>query len=452
MAKRSGDNPYALQIGYIARPPSAATNVAAELDWRANHNGNIVVIATLDDLDVYFPSVGGARTITGIVEITGALTLPDGDYFMFAGGCIRGPGVLATALILGNVAGGLFRGPVCLSDAVVLNINPSGSDFDINDALGQNVTLSTILSLGADAGTIANCFGVVSLEDVVITGAVKGFELDGTIVAIDFERCSFANTVAVGFIAYDVLSTCTIVVQAAWSNCRALTQLASQYLVRVSTSATVPTAAPPTTVIGLFITGCFSSGPGGLLDEGAGNIPTSDLRMYARNNRGLQPSAIEASAAFSDVANPVTIAYGAINTPTRIPYIGAGASPLATTGANERWSLILDDPNPGDWYLRYNGTESGITLVVGATCSMESVSTVQDFELLIRYDPDGLSGYTTISIVQPTEQQNRATQQVVNGGVRDVSPGARITLNGSVLGGPTNTLVYAYTISARSSQ
>lgn len=450
MAKRSGDNPYALEIGYIARDPSMATNVAAELDWRANHNGNAVVIATIDDLDVYFPSVSGARTITGIVEITGPITLPDGDYFLFDNGCIRGPGVSVTQLLSGNVAGGLMRGPVCVSDVAVQNVHASGSDFDISDPTAQNVDIRTVLSLGADAGTISNCLGVASLANVVVTGT-KGFVLDGTIVAIDFERCSLANTVTPGFIAFDVVATCTIGVQAAWSSCRALTQDASQFLVRISDSATVPTAPPPTTTIGVFITSCFASGPGGLLDDSVGNVATTSLKMYATNNRGLEPSSVEASAAFSDVANPVTISYSAINTPTRILHTGGGAS-LVTTGANERWSLILDDPNPGDWYMRYDGTEKGITLVVDASCSMESVSTVQDFELLVLYDPDGLSGYTTISIEQPSQQQNRATQQVVTGSVRDVDPGARITLAGQVLGGPTDTFVYAYTIGARSNQ
>lgn len=459
MAIPAGSRPVAAQaVSVLPLAPDQSTNAQDAYEWQATHEGDVVIIATLDDLDRYIPAVAGVRTpVPGVYEITikGGLVLPAGDRFVIppsGGVTFKGQQTLTT-VIIGNYAGPLFSGPVNMIALSTNNFNAGGSDFDLNSPIGAFFTFENVVSLGVNVGTLHDVVAGAFFNGFGFFGNTTGLLITGTIGSVEFIRAGTIGTFASGFISFDVDSSAVVVTTLEWTDCEFIHFEASQIGIRIDTGATLPTTALPTFTVGVFMTGCIKTGPGVLLEESAGFVDTTDIRIFVTNNRGVRDSAIRASSQFDDTANPVTVSYGAANTWTVVPHIGAGGG-LMALDAQERFSLVrattggpIDSSFPNDWAVRYDGPSLGITRRITWLATVESVSTATNIQGRVEIDVLG-TGVTWggTETVGTTEQANRRQQLSGVGDLRDIDPGHQFRLAFQNLDGTTGTIVTEFRI------
>ena len=252
--------------------------------------GTAIFIASEADLEKAFPNIAGVHTIdaptiwtapSGGVPIT--LTAGSSIKLVFPGSATA-LGVFHVALI-GDVVGPLVSGESVVSGFEIVNINAAGSDFQVESLLGRAILIETLQLGGEDPGSIEDVFGAIVLRTLSVLApspTAVGMTLDGTI-GIFLNNDSQA--VAPGtspYTAWTVEPTCVVTGLVAWIDNAWASQLSTDSYLDISTSATLPTGALPTTILGTRVTGVFRTGPGSLFEPGS--VDEKDIKMYSQGN------------------------------------------------------------------------------------------------------------------------------------------------------------------------
>lgn len=349
----------------LANFANYATTTALEANRRLL--GSVVVIASLSDLDLYAPAIANVRTISQVMVLTTAIVLPAGERMVWTASSVVMGLSSASCSFSGNVDAALVTGaPVAFNVGFAnTSVGVSAKVFAITDLTGRTIRIEyCAIGAGAPAGTISNTLGPVTFERLFLNGCAGGFVLDGTVAVFEALACATRGMPA-GSIGFDIASACTIVVALAFDGCSFITGSTTDRGIRISNSATLPTAAPPTRLVAVNILGCkiaaitgTAAGLGILYDEGAGSLPRTSGKLVIRGCPNMPDSRYISDVDFEDFTTPIITAYTGPAPTAWIPVAHQNVGPtsvLTALASSARFTLVRNPADPLDWYTRYDG-------------------------------------------------------------------------------------------------
>lgn len=353
----------ALDVSYTPVAPDPSLNVQNALDWRARHIGNFLVISNYNDLEFFFPAVGGVHTVTAIVLQTGDVLLPASTRIFQTNGTWFGdPG--EELIVSGDTPGAaIFSGdPLRIDSITIIQSNATGTAIDATSTSSDSCIIRNIIfrspagSPVADVGACHDSLGNFFVEGVEIREMTNGLVFTGTIGgARIFDITAVFMPAGSSAVIFDAL--CTVLAGVALQDSAHLTGFTNQFLALIDAGVTLPAGQ-----VGIRIQGCsiVPIGARGAILDPAG-LAASDIRILLSNNLNGIPSLFLGIANFlvGAVPSPIIKTYSAANTfePFRRSNGGAGSgNEILLLATSERFSLETPgaDP-PGEWYLRYLG-------------------------------------------------------------------------------------------------
>ena len=426
----------------LTRNGNPIQNSFLSINGKVGGLGETVVVKGETD----FPApTAGVITIDRSYFVTDFIIMSPGVRMNFVGteGAIVGVNA-ATAGLFFDVDGPAISGPMVLNQLTLDNPNVGASSKLINmTSTGGITTRVEYFSIrGKRAGTISNCFGAVTLDSCFINGALEGFKLDGIIGAFQAVYMTSGNTPA-GFISWDVLATCTIVAAVTWRGCNFLTTHATDRGIRISSSATLPTGALPTTTLGALIIGCFTTGPGLTLEEGAGYVTVSDIDLWSAANGSLRDSNIHALTYFFNTTFFAQMIYTGIGTwdvMVSDNVTTGGSTNLILDASSERFSLVITSRQV--WYVQYDGPQRGVELDLNWAVDVSSVTSYNDLEFRFTTQIGGVGAWVDLPNTHGLVQQVNRKQAIQGGGTTTINPGDRFRLEVRPLVAANNSEYY----------
>lgn len=418
--------------------------------------GDSYVVRDLEGLDRACPPDGtGVRDISWkFLEFPAAdVFLRTGERFFAEEGSISkvigsGPNTLQA-----DTTSAMYSGPISIENIVTGNANASGSVLAWSDLGGVGPAMDKVGFFGTTAGTISNFLSLSAIQNCAFDGFTTGLSLSGTIVGAQFFRCAWFGSAAASFIGVDVPSGVVIVSFLQFENCAFLSQDPGQFMARISDTAVVPTAAPPTTTVGLFLDNNRLEGPGQMLEQGVGFIGVRDMRLLSRTNFRLGNSGLIGDIEFNDSTNFVTVVHDdPLVTPGTFIIVPAtsGVGPgLQVTTSNERFTLVINAAS--DWFVRYDGPEQDVTFKLEFSIEYRRAGGGTDrIVTCIEVDPDGdNAGWLETAARGSGDQDARARQVTGSGIINGINPGAGFRLTMDNEDGLNNTEVIRYTVGVR---
>lgn len=414
-------------VTYSGIAPSTTTNVRDELDFRARNLGDIKIITSYADLEFHFPAVAGVHTITVPVKTTApVLVLPAGFRIYMSGlGYIEGT-LGSLTVIAGDVDGPLISGnPLRLFAVGLLNNNAGGSaeHFRAEAPANTLAVVRQVICVGtAKVGTATNILGLLTMNDSQWSGCADGLRYTGTVVACRHTRVTGSGMPA-NSAMFRLDSGLTLVIGMEWQLCNVITTLVNQYMVYLDPAATYPGGGivPSTSVaIRLFNNAVVAAGAIGKIFDPAG-LKYDAIQVVARGNQYERRSEFFGLASFVDAVNPIINTYSLANTFEPVPYANPGLTTTLTLSAtSQRFRLVKDDPNPGDWYLIYDGGLTNMTAEVRVGFSYEAASTASNITARLEQNTGG--GWLAIAGTPRLSRQ-------VNGDPRSLTISGHVTLD-----------------------
>jgi len=398
------------QVGYMGIPPSPATDVGSELDWRARNLGSEKIIATYADLEYHFPHVGGLHIINTGARLTATIVMPNDRRILVAGGYLAGTFGVKHAIV-GSYAGPLISGdPLLLSAIAIVQTNPGGVAIDGTSTTGaatvlRNVVITSPISPTplCPAGSLHD-LGALVIEGIQIDAMTAGLTLDGQVFAVRAQSTNITK-MAPGAIAYTIGPTAVVIRGVGIQDSIYLTTDSDQRIVRIDPAATVPnpTAAVPTDLVGMRITGnsvAFDGAFGRVMDETG--MDEKDIRVLAANNLYGGRSEFSGLATFSDTT-PIVKTYGG-TTFEPIP-VGNGAVDITLDSTSQRFTFVNNGGT--NHYLRYDGPLPNQVQRVAGGVSFEAASTASTLRVRLEWRATAVGAWTPVpgSVVR-TRQVN----------------------------------------------
>jgi hypothetical protein len=369
-------------VPYPGIAPSTAVSVKAELDWRARHVGARVVVNSYADLEALYPAVGSVHTITGVVELTGTVTLPTDVRLVLTSTGALTSSFAVRQTISGSYAGALVSGTnLAIKGVTLVNANAAGSHVSGSGA-GTTVLREVVCSGAAAVGQLANIANA-TIEGCSWVGCASGLEFAGAIGGVRVLDCS-ALSMPASAAAFLVAAAAAPTIGFAWVNNTMVSSQSGQCLVRIDAAASLP-AGLITARLQNNAVPRVGAGAGVLLDPAG--ITEADARVLATGNLNGRRSLLLGHASFSDPDTPISKTYSASDTYETIP-ISNGVTSISLVATSQRYQLVQDGAT---WYLEYIGLLPTVTTRVEWVGTF-SLASGASSKLTLRLEHWALSG------------------------------------------------------------
>ncbi len=343
----------------IPLAPDTSTNVQAGYEHNRKFLGKARVVDSLASLPA---AVGGVRQISEIfLQTCPSLILPADEQieFIHPGGIF---GFLHPKTeIVGDIAGPVVFGELVIDQTAIRQTNAAGSCFQMQSLAGRTVFLRFVDLRGVPGvfgGVVENALGAVTLDTVVCSG-IPGLKLRNTIGGMKIANPAFLSAPA-NSIAIDIEASAAVGLGLIINDATMTSAAANAFFIRADNGAVFPTAAPPTSLVGVTVSRAQLTGTPILIDVDGGSARDEkafDWIISASCFRG-PTSAFKFEGSFADSASPAIQTWGLADTLEVVPRDNSVPGPLTTTFApnlnlTQRFVEVVTGRQ--DWQEQFQG-------------------------------------------------------------------------------------------------
>lgn len=411
--------------------PSTAASVSAELEHRARHLGDQEVIGTYADLEALYPAAGGVHTITEPTRLTAFVSLPSGVRIVqtSAGSVI---GDLAVRCgFSGDADGPLMSGvDVALLGVTLSNASGDESASHVQSTGASETILSRVIFAGAAPVGVLQNFATARIEGCAVKGCAAGLRIAGTWGGVTASGC-VAQDMPAEACLFELPASSAPTIGISILGCSLIASAADQHLLKIDSSASLPAGRITVRLQQNAVPIPNPLAASGTLLDPTG-ITETDGRVWASQNLNGLESLILGHEAFLDIDNPITVTYAGSGQFATIPNNNGSGGVLELISTSQRFTLVLDDPASGDWYLRYDGPLPQVTAEVFAEVSLQGAGG-QSAEIVIQSEiyraADQSPAFAAIPGSIGAQVQQRAEPDSRSGGATAIlSPGDRFRI------------------------
>ncbi len=344
---------------YSGIPPSPATTIGEELDWRARNLGERKVISNFDDLEFHYPAdVNGHHNAIGRVEQTGVVDLLASGTVINQGTtgvwhsnfATATPIIASTAPSASNLKGAMFIGnPIVAKGVAFVQVNPAGVCV-YGQSTSGNPAKTTVLrqciftdsASGSGAGVFDTFLAPITMEACQLLGTT-GFLFTLVASLARFLDCVGSNLSA-GAVMFTIDGSAIVAGGYKWDGCTMITNDSTQRMIRIDPGSVLPgNEFGLTQVVGIRLTSCdmVAVNPvdtGRIMD--ATGVDEKDQRIWATGNLYGTESLILGQCEFLTTGVPIVKTYDATDTFEIIPFTNGSGGSIVLDAVSQRFDLV----------------------------------------------------------------------------------------------------------------